>query len=80
MSPPQPTDLRRHRAITDRNLLIGFFVILFVVGLGLIYLFFGGGAALGGLLCLAALAALAGLLAFIMWGLGKIGERLDRRE
>ncbi|MCS6910883.1 MAG: hypothetical protein NZM11_10025 [Anaerolineales bacterium] len=40
-----PTDLRRYRLITDRNLLIGFFVLLFVVGGTLIYLFYG----LGGL-------------------------------
>jgi len=73
----QPTDLRRHRAITDRNLLIGFFAILLVVGLGLIFLFYGGGAAIGGLLCLAVFAALAGLLALVMWALGKLGEWLD---
>ena len=74
MPTSDPTDLRRHRALTDRNLLIGFLVILFVVGLGLIYVFFGGRAALGGLLCLAAFALLAGLLALIMWGIGKVSE------
>jgi len=74
---PRPTDLRRHRALTDRNLLIGFFVILFVVGLGLIGAFYGWGAILGGALCLLAFAALAGLLWGIMWGLEKLSQRLD---
>ena len=77
---PQPTDLRRHRALTDRNLLIGFFVILFIVGLGLIGAFYGWGAILGGALCLGAFAALAGSLWGIMWGLGKLSEWLDKQE
>src|SRR3989304_8732099 len=70
----QPTALRRHRAITDRNLLIGFFAILLVVGLGLIFLFYGGGAAIGGLLCLAVFAAPAGPAALGGWGVGGVGE------
>ena len=35
--PKPPTNYRALRAITDRNLVIGFVVIVFVVGLGLIY-------------------------------------------
>ena len=77
---PQPTNLRRHRAETDRNLLIGFFAILVTVGLGLIGVFFGWGAALGGALCLGAFAALAGLVWGIMSGLSKLSEWLDNRD
>lgn len=77
---PHPTDLRRHRAQTDRNLLIGFFVILMIVGLGLIGAFYGWGALVGGGLCLGAFAAFAGLLWAIMGGLGKLSEWLDNRE
>jgi hypothetical protein len=46
-------DLRRHRARTDRNLLLGFFALLFLVGGGLIWIIYGSGAALLGAGCIA---------------------------
>lgn len=45
-------DLRKYANQTNIRLIFGGFVLVFVVGISLIYLFFGQGAALTGLLCL----------------------------
>ena len=45
-------DLRKYAKSTNVRLLIGFILILFVVGDGLIYLIYGRGAAITGFLCL----------------------------
>lgn len=45
-------DLREYARQTNVQLVIAAFVLLFVVGLGLIYLIYGPGAAGVGLLCL----------------------------
>ncbi len=45
-------DLRKYANQTNVRLIIGGVVLLFVVGIGLIYVFYGLGAALTGLLCL----------------------------
>lgn len=50
-------DLRRYARQTNLRLTVGALLLLFVVGDGLIYLIYGRGAALLGLLCL-----LAGLI------------------
>jgi hypothetical protein len=75
--PKPPTNYRAIRAVTERNLLIGFIVILFVAGLGLIGLFYGGGAVVGGLSCILLAAALVGVVALVLVGLGKLSEWLD---
>jgi hypothetical protein len=75
-----PSDLRRHRERTDRNLLLGFFALLFVVGGGLIWLIYGTGAAALGIGCMAIGAVLAGLVLFIMLALGWVSDWLERRE
>jgi len=76
--PKPPTNYRAIKATTDRNLLIGFGVIIFVIGLGLIALIYGPGAFLGGLGCVVLAAGLFGVLALVMLGLGKLSEWLDR--
>jgi TM2 domain-containing membrane protein YozV len=45
-------DLRRYARQTRTRLLAGLFLLLFLLGDGLIYLFYGRNAALTGLLCL----------------------------
>ncbi len=45
-------DLREYAKQTNIQLIVAAFVLLFVVGLGLIYLIYGPGAAGVGLLCL----------------------------
>lgn len=50
---PEPTDPRRYRAETERNLLIAVVALLVIVGGGLIAIFYGAGAAFIGLWCIA---------------------------
>jgi tryptophan-rich sensory protein len=76
---PDPTNLRRHRAITDRNLLLGFFAVLFIVGGALIFIFYGGGAAALGIACMAVGAILAGVVTLVMLGLDWVSGWLDRK-
>ena len=45
-------DLRKYARQTNIQLAVGAVLLLFIVGDGLIYLIYGGGAALLGLLCL----------------------------
>jgi hypothetical protein len=47
-------DLRRYARQTNVRLIVGALVLLFIVGDGLIYLIYGKGPALMGLLCLLA--------------------------
>lgn len=72
-------DLRRHRERTDRNLLLGFFALLFLVGGGLIWLFYGSGAAALGVGCMAVGAVLVGLVLLVMLGLQWVSDWLERR-
>ncbi len=45
-------DLRKYARDTNTRLIVGALLVLFIVGDGLIYFFYGPGAALTGLLCL----------------------------
>lgn len=47
-------DLRKYMRSTNLRLALGAILLLFVVGLGLIYLIYGPGAAMAGFLCLLA--------------------------
>ncbi len=47
-------DLREYARKTNVRLAVGAFALLFIVGLGLIYLIYGAGAAVVGFLCLLA--------------------------
>lgn len=67
-------DLREYRRQLDRRLLIGFTLLLFLVGDGLILLIYGTSAALSGLVCLGAGALCLGLL----WGVLGLLDRLSR--
>ncbi len=44
-------DLRKYSRQTTVQLVVGAFLILFIVGIGLIYYFYGIGGAFSGLLC-----------------------------
>jgi hypothetical protein len=77
-NPKPPTNYRKQRFITERNLLIGFVLIIFIVGLGLIGWLYGGGAFVGGLGCIFLSLGLAGVVALVLFGLGKLSEWLDR--
>jgi hypothetical protein len=80
MSEKKPTDLRRYQTATDRNLLVGFFIVLFLVGGGLIYLFYGVGGLSTGLLCMVGGAVLAGVVVLVAFGFEWLSKWLDNRE
>ena len=56
----RPTNLRELHRRTERNLIIGGLVILFVIGGGLIWLLYGAEQALSAVLCMAGLLVLFG--------------------
>jgi hypothetical protein len=58
----RPTSPRRYRHALERDLVVGGFLILFVVGGGLAWLLYGFEALVGSWVCLAAGAALLGTL------------------
>ena len=64
-------DLRRYARQTNVQLFVGFLLILFILGDGLIYWIYGREAAVFGLICLAAglvpLLLIWGLLALLGW-------------
>ena len=78
--PKPPTNYRALSATMNRNLIIGFFVILFLAGVGLIGAFYGGGGILGALACLLPTIGLVGVVALVVAGLGKLSEWLDRDQ
>ncbi len=72
-------DLRRYARQTNIRLLVGFILILFLVGDGLIYNFYGRNAALFGLLCLVLGLAPLILIALALWGLEWLASRANPR-
>ncbi len=80
MSDPEKSNLRDHRAVTDRNLLIGFFVMLATGGVGLIYMFYGGLAASAGLVCIIGAAFVVGAVFFVLFLLGRVSDWLENRD
>ncbi|MBC7235270.1 MAG: hypothetical protein H5T69_05470 [Chloroflexi bacterium] len=66
-----PTDLRRYRAQTEKRLLVGGMLIMFLIGGGLLLWLFDLRALLGAWLCLAGgvglIALLLGILKLMEW-------------
>lgn len=71
-------DLRKYARQTNVRLLVGFLILLFLIGDGLIYALYGRGAALMGLLCLGAGLVPLLLIAVILWGLEWFVKRANR--
>jgi hypothetical protein len=68
-------DLRKYASQTNVRLIAGGIALLFVVGLGLIYIFYGPRAALSGLLCL-----VVGIIPLILiWLAFLLLERITKR-
>jgi hypothetical protein len=68
-------DLRKYASQTNFRLIVGGLLVLFIVGIGLIYLFYGRGAALTGLLCL-----VAGLIPLVLiWVMFIVLEFITKR-
>lgn len=71
-------DLRKYARQTTTRLIVGALLILFLIGDGLIYLIYGPGAAVTGVICL-----LGGLLPVVviilfLWLIDWIARRADR--
>jgi energy-converting hydrogenase Eha subunit E len=70
-------DLRKYAKQTNVRLLIGFFLLLLVIGIGLIYLFYGRNAALMGLICTGAALLPAVLIWLVLWLMGYIVKKAN---
>ena len=73
-------DLRRYARQTNLRLLIGFIFLLFLVGDGLIYIFFGREAALMGLICLLSTLAPVLMILVALWVIDWIAQRANKDE
>jgi hypothetical protein len=71
-------DLRKYARQTNFRLGIGMGLLLLVVGIGLIYLIWGPGAAVSGLLCLLAALVPISLIFLSLWVLDWIQKRANR--
>jgi hypothetical protein len=68
-------DLRKYARDTNLRLLAGFILLLFIVGEGLIYYFYGPSGAVFGLMCILAGLAPLVLIALLLWILEWIVKR-----
>jgi hypothetical protein len=71
-------DLHSYHRQTTTRLIIGGLILLFVVGGGLIYLVYGPGAAVTGLICLGAGLIPVGLIVLFLELLGWLAGKVDR--
>ncbi len=70
-------DLRNYAKQTRSRLVIWFLIILFVVGLGLIWLIYGAKSALLGFLCLIGSLIPIGMIFLFLFGLDAIVKNQD---
>lgn len=70
-------DLRKYARQTNFQLVLGTILILFVVGLGLIYVFYGPAAATFGLICLLAGLSPMVLIVIILWAIDQFVRRVN---
>lgn len=71
-------DLRKYMKDTNTRILIGAFVLLFIIGLGLIWVIYGFGAAVSGFLCLLGAFVPIALIFLALFGLDWIVKRANR--
>lgn len=69
-------DLRKYTSSTQARLILGFLLLVFLVGDGLIFLFYGKGAGLAGLICL--LGVLLPVLLVLLFL--RIADQLVKKE
>ena len=60
-------DLRQYTKQTETRLIFGFLLLVFLVGDGLIFYFYGSGAGLMGLVCLGGMMVPVLLVVFFLW-------------
>lgn len=71
-------DLRKYVKDTNARIFVGALFLLFVVGLGLIWIIYGFGAAVSGLLCLLGAFVPITLIFLALFGLDWIVKRANR--
>lgn len=70
-------DLRKYMRDTNTRIVIGAILMLFIVGLGLIWLIYGFGAAVTGFLCILAAFIPIGLIFLVLFGMDWILKRAN---
>lgn len=71
-------DLRKYVKDTNTRILIGAILLLFIVGIALIWIIYGFGAAVTGFLCLLGALVPIALIFFALFGLDWIVKRANR--
>lgn len=73
-------DLRKYMRDTNVRLVVGAILLLFIVGLGLIWLIYGFGAAVTGFLCILGAFIPIGLIFLVLFGMDWIVKRANSDE
>lgn len=73
-------DLRKYARDTNVRIGVGAVLLLFIVGVGLIWAIYGFGAAVSGMLCILAGLIPIGLIFFVFFGLDWIVKRANTDE
>ena len=60
-------DIRQYMKQTETRLILGFLVLVFLIGDGLIFYFYGTGAGIAGLICLAGMMVPVFLIVLFLW-------------
>ncbi|MCJ7717890.1 MAG: hypothetical protein MUO54_15420 [Anaerolineales bacterium] len=60
-------DLRQYMKQTETRLIGGFLLLVFLIGDGLIFYFYGAGAGIAGLICLAGVMVPVFLVVLFLW-------------
>lgn len=71
-------DLRKYMKDTNVRIVVGALLLLFIVGLGLIWFFYGFGGAVTGLLCILGGFVPIGFIFLALYGLDWIVKRANR--
>lgn len=74
-----PNDLNKYTNDTIRRLIYGTLIILFTVGLGLIWFFYGARAAGMGFLCLIGASVPVLLIIGVIFGMDFFMKRIDKK-
>ena len=67
-------DLKNYAKQTQTRLLLGLFILVFTLGLGLIWFLYGLNAALLGLLCVFGMLVLILMILFILYSMERISK------
>jgi hypothetical protein len=70
-------DLRKYAKTTNVRLFVGFILLLIIVGVGLIYLIYGPGAAVTGLICVLAGLVPIVLIYFILLAIEAVAKKAN---